>query len=144
MITAKKAMTNETKSTFTSHLRIATKTNFLLLLCTAGFGHARYSSRIIDRFLNWDNHGNPKSGKNEGRCQRPPVGPLVLHMSRFPTLITLRDASRKLNGLLLVNKDPAMYVPVGCIGLWKHNGVLSEFGTIREIGKMCHVMSIDE
>ena len=38
-------------------------------------------------------------------------------------------------------------VSVGCIGLWKHNGVLqtvSEFGKIREFGKMCHVMSIDE
>ena len=33
---------------------------------------------------------------------------------------------------------------MGCIGLCKHNGVLSEFGKIREIGKMCHVMSIDE
>ena len=34
-------------------------------------------------------------------------------------------------------------VPVGCIGLWKHNGVTSEFGKIREIGKMCHIMSIE-
>ena len=34
-------------------------------------------------------------------------------------------------------------VPVGGIGLWKHSGVLSEFGKIREIGK-CHVLSIDE
>ena len=33
---------------------------------------------------------------------------------------------------------------MGCVGLWKHNGVLSEFGKIRETGKMCHVMSIDE
>ena len=41
------------------------------------------------------------------------------------------------------NKTPKV-VPVGCIGLRKHNGVLSEFGKIREIGKMCHVMSIDE
>ena len=31
---------------------------------------------------------------------------------------------------------------MGCVGLWKHNGVLSEFGKIRETGKMCHVMSI--
>ena len=35
-------------------------------------------------------------------------------------------------------------VPVGCIGLWKHNGVLSEFGKIRKIRKMCHVVSLDE
>ena len=43
----------------------------------------------------------------------------------------------------LRNKTPKV-VPVGCIGLWKHNGFLSEFGKIREIGKMCHVISIDE
>ena len=42
-----------------------------------------------------------------------------------------------------VNKMPNV-IPVECIGLWKHNGVLSEFGKIRKIGKMCHVMSIDE
>ena len=42
-----------------------------------------------------------------------------------------------------VNKMPKV-VPVGCIFLWKHNGVLSEFGKIRKIRKMCHVMSIDE
>ena len=35
-------------------------------------------------------------------------------------------------------------VSVRWVGLWKHNGVLSEFGKIRETGKMCHVMSIDE
>ena len=35
-------------------------------------------------------------------------------------------------------------VSVGWVGLWKHNGVLSEFGKIRETGKTCHVMSIDE
>ena len=34
-------------------------------------------------------------------------------------------------------------VPVGCIGLWKHNGVPSEFRKIREIRKMCHIMSIE-
>ena len=41
------------------------------------------------------------------------------------------------------NKMPNV-VPVGCIGLWKHSGVPSEFGKIREIGNMCQVMSIDE
>ena len=41
------------------------------------------------------------------------------------------------------NKTPKV-VSVGCVGLWKHNSVLSEFGKIRETGKMCHVMSIDE
>ena len=41
------------------------------------------------------------------------------------------------------NKTPKV-VSVGCVDLWNHNGVLSEFGKIRETGKMCHVMSIDE
>ena len=41
------------------------------------------------------------------------------------------------------NKTPKV-VSVGCVGLWKHNGGLSEFAKIRETGKMCHVMSIDE
>ena len=41
------------------------------------------------------------------------------------------------------NKTPKV-VSVGCVGLWKHNGVLSEAGKVRETGKMCHVMSIDE
>ena len=42
-----------------------------------------------------------------------------------------------------INKTSKV-VSVGCVGLGKHNGVLSEFGKIRETGKMCHVMSIDE
>ena len=48
--------------------------NFLLLLLfPARFAHARYSSRMIDRFLNWGDHGKPKSGKIKGRCQPPPA-----------------------------------------------------------------------
>ena len=42
-----------------------------------------------------------------------------------------------------LNKTPKV-ASVGCVGLWKHNGVLSELKKIRETGKMCHVMSIDE
>ena len=42
-----------------------------------------------------------------------------------------------------VHKTPKV-VPVGCIGLWRHNGILSEFGKIGKIRKMRHVMSIDE
>ena len=41
------------------------------------------------------------------------------------------------------NKTPIV-VSVGCFAPCKHNGVLSEFGKIRETGKMCHVMRIDE
>ena len=36
----------------------------------------------------------------------------------------------------ITNKTPKV-VSEGCIGLWEHNGVLSEFGKIRETGKMC-------
>ena len=59
----------------TSHCRIAAKTN--LLLFAARFTHARYSSRMVDRFLNWGDHGEPKSGKIKGRCQ-PPLPPLLV------------------------------------------------------------------
>ena len=45
--------------------------------------------------------------------------------------------------IVTCNKTPKV-VSVGCVGPWKHNGVLSEFGKIRETGKICHVMSIDE
>ena len=81
-VTAKKAMTNRTKSEFTFfiHCRIAAKTNFLLLF-PARFAHARYSSRMIDRFLNWGDHGKPKSGKIKGRCQPPRVVPSVVSIS---------------------------------------------------------------
>ena len=45
---------------------------------------------------------------------------------------------------LITTRRTPKVVSVGCVGLWKHNGVLSEFGKIRETGKMCHVMSVDE
>ena len=61
-------MTNRNKSEFTSHFGIAAKTNLLLLFPTR-YAHARHSSRMIDRFLNWGDHGKPKSGKTKGRCQ---------------------------------------------------------------------------
>ena len=48
----------------------------------------------------------------------------VKYSSRKITLKTARDGEKS--------------------GLWKHNGVLCEFGKIRKTGKMCHVMSIDE
>ena len=49
----------------------------------------------------------------------------------------------KLKRKKIKNKTPKV-VSVGCVGPWKHSGVLSEFGKIRETGKMCYVMSIDE
>ena len=79
-------MTNRTKSKFTSHCRIAAKTNFLvLLLFLICFAHARYSSRMIDRFLNWGDHGKPKSGKIKGRCQ-PPLHPSIATRSALPSI----------------------------------------------------------
>ena len=41
------------------------------MLFPARFAHARYSTGMIDRFLNWGDHGKPKSGKIKGRCQLP-------------------------------------------------------------------------
>ena len=73
-------MTNRTKSEFISHCRIAAKTNFLmLLLFPVRFAHARYSSRMIDRFLNWGDHGKPKSGKIKDRCQ-PPLARTIIFL----------------------------------------------------------------
>ena len=66
MVTAKKAMTNRTKSKFTSPCPIAVKTNFLLLLFPGRFAHARYSSRMTDRFLYCGDYEKPKSGKIKG------------------------------------------------------------------------------
>ena len=57
-------------SEFTFHCRIPAKTN-LLLLFAARFTHVRYSSPMVDRFLNWGDHGKPKSGEIKGRCQPP-------------------------------------------------------------------------
>ena len=43
-----------------------------------------------------------------------------------------------------INKTPQV-VSVGCIGVWVMvNVVLCECGKMREMGKMCHAMSIDE
>ena len=67
-VTAKKAMTNRTKSEVNSHCWITAKTNFFLLLFPARFAHACYSSRMIERFLNWGDHRKPKSGKIKGHC----------------------------------------------------------------------------
>ena len=64
-------MTNRTKSEFTSHCRIAATEDELLYVVLSRFAHARYSSRMIDRFLNWGDHGKLKSDKIKGRCQSP-------------------------------------------------------------------------
>ena len=86
-------MTNRTKYEFTSHCRIATKTNFLmLLLFSACFAHARYRSRMIDRFLNWGDHGKPKSGKIKGRCQSPLA--LYVHPKNSNHSISLRNVQK--------------------------------------------------
>ena len=49
---------------------------------------------------------------------------IYLHKFPFTCILDFTD-----------NKTPNV-VPVGCIGLWKHRCVLSEFGKIKEIGKI--------
>ena len=71
MVTAKKAMTNRTKSEFTSHYGNVAKTNFFLLLFQARFSHARCSSRMIERFRNWGDHGKPKGASSEAVASLP-------------------------------------------------------------------------
>ena len=51
---------------------------------------------------------------------------------------------KKYEKAVLNSRKTPRVVSVGWVALWKHNGVLSEFGKIRETGKICHVMSIDE
>ena len=68
----KKPMTNGTKSNYTSHCRVAaTKLPKQTCCFPTRSAHARYSFRMIDRFLNWGDHGKLKSGKIKGRCQPP-------------------------------------------------------------------------
>ena len=108
-------MTNRTKSEFISHCRIAAKTNFLmLLLFSARFAHARYSSRMIDRFLNWGDHGKPKSGKIKGRCQ-PPLDHLFFYLVTppFPAkkgnrTLSLSGTVRYYSGAVLLNSLPLL------------------------------------
>ena len=83
LVTAKKAMTNGIKSEFTSHCRIVSKTNLVLLLFPACLAHARYSSLMIDRFLNWGDHGKPKSGKINGPT--PPFPHVILEKNNLQT-----------------------------------------------------------
>ena len=86
LVTAKKTKTNRTKSEFTSHFGIAAKTN---LLFPTRYAYARYTSWMIDRFLNWGDHGKLKSGKIKGRCQ-PPLA--VIFCLRLEILIEINDA----------------------------------------------------
>ena len=47
------------------------KTNLLLLLFPTRFAHARYSSPMIDRFLNSGDHGNPKTARSKAVASPP-------------------------------------------------------------------------
>ena len=62
----------------------------------------------------------------------------------MPTITSCNITSWFAAALAEIRDKTPKVVSVGCVGLWKHNGVLSEFRKIRETGKMCHVMSIDE
>ena len=46
------------------------------------FAPARNGSPMIDRFLNWGDHGKPKSGKIRGRCQLP-LEKIILNTSHI-------------------------------------------------------------
>ena len=59
----KKAMTNRTRIIKAS--RIAATMSFLLFF-PARFAHARYSSRMIDRFLNWGDHAEKRHQRGAG------------------------------------------------------------------------------
>ena len=90
-------MTNRTKNKFTSHCRIAAKTNFLmLLLFLTRFAHACYSSRMIDRFLNWGDHGKRKSGKIKSRCPPPPPTNIVFMDLRVMDVVFVISLTPKL------------------------------------------------
>ena len=80
----------------------------------------------VRAYLGWKHHGV--------NITTPPTTlPLVHH-----------SISHQYVAILAQNKTPKV-VSVGCVCLWKHNGVLSEFKKIRETtGKMCRVMSIDD
>ena len=69
-----------------------------------------------------------------------------MHSLKFVEFLLSKPSSlirHEFKDIFQKNKTPIV-VSVGCFGPCKHNGVLSEFGKIRETGKMCHVMSIDE
>ena len=92
------------------------------------------------------------------KCNVDRVGKMPSNMTIYDAEIQIKYSQLNQGSLTqcyLVNKDSLMesilkenktpkVVSVGCVGLLKHNGVLCEFGKIRETGKMCHVMSIDE
>ena len=60
-------LTETTKRDFTFHCGHSAKTNISFDSFMTRFVHAYYSSRMIDRFLNWYDHGKPKSAKVKGR-----------------------------------------------------------------------------
>ena len=67
-------MTNRTKGEFTSHFVIAVKMNLFLLFPTR-YAHACYSSWMIDRFLNWSDHGKRKAARSEAVASPPCMQP---------------------------------------------------------------------
>ena len=67
---------------------------------------------------------------------------LITFLKDGRPLLRFRQSATKLSDIVL-NKTPQV-VSVGCIGVYKGNVVLCECGKMREMGKMCHVMSIDE
>ena len=79
-----------------------------LLFFPAGFAHARYISRMIDRFPNWGDHGKPKSGKIKGRCQ-PPLKLTNYETTRFPERSAGKRSHLKDVYLCLVRREKIFY-----------------------------------
>ena len=67
-----------------------------LLLFPTRYAHVRYSSRMIDRFLNWGDHGKPKGGKIKGRCQ-PPSPPPWSKQTQYQTFTIPNSACHVFN-----------------------------------------------
>ena len=100
----------------------------------ANIRHLVRTSLVNKGFITWRKKRTFTCGTNAGNPER--ASRVAKQNAGFASSCLLADSA--------INKTPKV-VSVGCVGLWKHNGVLSEFGKlIRETGKMCHVMSIDE
>ena len=113
LVTAKRETTNRTKSEFISHCRIAGKTNLFL----TRFARARY---MIDRFLNWGDHGKQESGKIKGRCQ-PPQSSVVRLWLLGQDICVSRDRGKGGAGVVRPGGWGSMFQ---VISLWERRVIL--------------------
>ena len=113
LVTAKKETTNRTKSELISHCRIAGKTN----LISARFARARC---MIDRFLNWGDHGKPESGKIKGHCH-PPQSSVVGFWLLGQDICLSRDRGKGGAGVVCPGGEGSMFQ---VISLWERRVIL--------------------